>query len=327
MNGDKGAIESKEIVNIEDDAMSSVKVLAQVQLIQEIQKSVMKENEHYGVIPGCDKPSLLKPGAEKLSMTFRLDPQYKIDRIDLPNAHREYEVMCHLYAIKTGKHLGSGVGNCSTMETKYRYRQENTGNKVPKEYWDGRDQSLIGGAGYTTRKIKGQWFISHRVEYDNPADYYNTALKMAKKRAFVDAILTVTAASDIFTQDMEDMPKTTPPTQTTEEPPEPVAPPPAKEIKMMTEEQSEKIKIMLKSKYLNAFEGFLLARYIAKGMTHEQASTRIDYWIGAGSERKKRGILAKQGKDVINAYLAKIENGLKDKYPGLYTEFIKSISK
>jgi hypothetical protein len=35
-------------------------------------------------------------------------------------------------------------------------------------------------------------------------------MKMAKKRAHVDAILTATAASDIFTQDVEDMPETIP---------------------------------------------------------------------------------------------------------------------
>src|SRR6185369_6401125 len=40
----------------------------------------------------------------------------------------------------------------------------------------------------------------------NPADVANTILKMAKKRGLVDAILTVTAASDIFTQDIEDLP-------------------------------------------------------------------------------------------------------------------------
>jgi hypothetical protein len=50
-----------------------------------------------------------------------------------------------------------------------------------------------------------------KVEHDNPADYYNTCLKMAKKRAHVDAILTVTAASDIFTQDLEDMGEVLPP--------------------------------------------------------------------------------------------------------------------
>jgi hypothetical protein len=39
-----------------------------------------------------------------------------------------------------------------------------------------------------------------------PADLANTILKMAKKRALIDAVLTATAASDIFTQDIEDLP-------------------------------------------------------------------------------------------------------------------------
>jgi len=43
-----------------------------------------------------------------------------------------------------------------------------------------------------------------RVENTDLADTYNTVLKMAKKRALVDATLTATAASDIFTQDLED---------------------------------------------------------------------------------------------------------------------------
>jgi hypothetical protein len=39
-----------------------------------------------------------------------------------------------------------------------------------------------------------------------PADVANTVLKMAKKRAQIDLTLTATAASDIFTQDVEDIP-------------------------------------------------------------------------------------------------------------------------
>jgi hypothetical protein len=39
-----------------------------------------------------------------------------------------------------------------------------------------------------------------------PYDFYNTALKIGKKRAMVDAVLTVTGASEIFTQDAEDLP-------------------------------------------------------------------------------------------------------------------------
>ncbi len=44
-----------------------------------------------------------------------------------------------------------------------------------------------------------------RAENPDPADQYNTVLKMAKKRALVDAVLTATAASDCFAQDLEDL--------------------------------------------------------------------------------------------------------------------------
>lgn len=198
--------------------MDIQQVKGQVALVQTIMKEVMNEGEHYGVIPGCgDKPALLKPGAEKLNLTFRMAPSYKVERIDLPSGHREYIVTCVLTSIGSEVFLGQGVGSCSTMEAKYRYRtgpKESTGKPVPKEYWDVRKsdptkaQTLLGGKGYSTMKDDaGKWVISiqgEKVEHDNPADYYNTILKMAKKRAHVDAVLTVTAASDIFTQDIED---------------------------------------------------------------------------------------------------------------------------
>lgn len=204
-------------------AMGVSEIIDQVNLIQNVMKSVMRDNEHYGVIPGTGKkPSLLKSGAEKLTMTFRMAPRYEITINDMGRGHREYEVVCHLDSLVTGKFLGSGVGNCSTMETKYRYRTgptESTGKPVPKEYWNLRDKApdkakaLLGGPGFVTKKFDGKWEIAQqgeRVEHDNPADYYNTVKKMGKKRAFVDAVLTVTAASDIFTQDVEDLPAAVP---------------------------------------------------------------------------------------------------------------------
>lgn len=193
-------------------AMSAETVMRQVHLIQQVMREAMRENEHYGVIPGCGKkPSLLKPGAEKLSLTFRLAPAYEVIEKELPKGHREYRVKCTLTHIPTGAVFGEGVGSCSTMEGKYRFRTgevESTGKPVPKEYWADRDINLIGGKGFTTKKVDGKWEIvrqGEKVEHDNPADYYNTVLKMAKKRAHVDATLTATAASDIFTQDIEDM--------------------------------------------------------------------------------------------------------------------------
>lgn len=49
--------------------------------------------------------------------------------------------------------------------------------------------------------------LEKKFNRPNPADMWNTCLKMAKKRAFVDAILTCTAASDCFTQDIEESPQ------------------------------------------------------------------------------------------------------------------------
>jgi hypothetical protein len=45
-----------------------------------------------------------------------------------------------------------------------------------------------------------------RIENPDVADVYNTCLKMAKKRAHVDATLSALAVSDAFTQDIEDLP-------------------------------------------------------------------------------------------------------------------------
>jgi hypothetical protein len=208
------------VVNFEEYAMTSQGVLKQVQIIQDVLHGVMKIDEHYGTIPGTNKPSLYKAGAEKLSLTFRLRPEYEIRRSDLGNGHREYEVVCTLYHIPTGQSIGQGVGSATTMEGKYRFRPgpvEFTGKPVPNAYWDDpkRDLSHIGGKGFSAKKNPetGQWEIAIKgemVEHDNPADYYNTVLKMGKKRAHVDAILTATAASDIFTQDVEDMPEVIP---------------------------------------------------------------------------------------------------------------------
>ena len=52
-----------------------------------------------------------------------------------------------------------------------------------------------------------QWEIAvvTREPIPNPADVLNTVLKMAKKRALVDAVLSATGASDIFTQDLEEL--------------------------------------------------------------------------------------------------------------------------
>ena len=202
--------ERQDLANYEPIELSVEEIVNKVAKVREVAAKVMKEGIHFGTIPGTPKPTLYKAGGEILALTFRLAPKYENKRIDLPKGHVEYQVNCFLYHIHNGEFYGSGVGSCSTMEGKYRYRWENTGRPVPQEYWDTRDSSILGGPTYVARKAqKGTskvWMIFQRVEHDNPADYANTALKMAAKRAYVDAILKATAASEVYTQDLEDLP-------------------------------------------------------------------------------------------------------------------------
>lgn len=183
-------------------------------MVSDIKKQIMRKDTHFGVVPGCgNKPTLLKNGAELLCMAFKLAPDAKVEIADLGNGHREYTVTTTLTSIVTGVPVATGLGSCSTMESKYRYRGTelvNTGKPVPSAYWADKDPSKLGGRGFVAKKDEnGRWMIFQKGEkkVENPdiADVYNTVLKMASKRSLVDATLKATGGSCEFTQDIEDM--------------------------------------------------------------------------------------------------------------------------
>jgi hypothetical protein len=193
-------------------------LVAQVRKVQEVMQAVMKDGEHYGVIPGTKtKPTLLKPGAEKLCLLFRLDPEYELIERQYDGDHLTITARCVLFHAPSGQRRGSGLGSCSTRESKYAYRKgERVCPKCSKETVRKSKEARDGW--YCWRKIDGcgATFKQGDQEIENQqtgrvanpdlADAYNTVLKMATKRALVAAVLNVTAASDIFTQDLEDLP-------------------------------------------------------------------------------------------------------------------------
>ena len=212
-------------------SLTPQEMAGQVSLIQSVMNQVMKKGDHWDVIPGTDKPALLKPGAEKLCLTFRLSPSYDVQTVHMDRGHREVIVTCTLTHISTGQVFGQGLGSCSTMESKYRWRK---GEIVCPEC--GQSAVIKGaeqfGGGWLCWKKKGgcgkKWGDDKfsldqlsRVENEDIADTYNTVLKMAKKRAQVDACLTAVGASDIFTQDIEED------AQPTQQPKANPGPPPA----------------------------------------------------------------------------------------------------
>jgi hypothetical protein len=185
------------VVKFESGAVQTAADVRQhVNLIQEVMQAVMKKEVHYGVIPGCKKPSLYKPGAEVLAATFRIAVSYRVEDLSAPGCIR-YRVVAVGTHQTTGIVMGEGMGECSSDEEKYKWRKA-----LEQEEFDLTPE--------TQRRVK--FGKSHQGTYKTlqiktePADAANTILKMACKRAQVAMTLNVTAASDIFSQDIEDLP-------------------------------------------------------------------------------------------------------------------------
>lgn len=230
--------------------LTAHEIKAQVQRIQEVMQAVMQEGYHYGIIPGTDKPTLLKPGAEKLGLTFRMAPRFRVTKTDLGNGHREYEIVCTLEQIGSGAFLGEGVGSCSTMESKYRYRKAERECPMCGNQTIIRGKAEYGGGWLCFQKKGGcgEKFLDKdpriagqhvgRIENPDIADQYNSVLKIGKKRAQIDATLTATAASDIFTQDLDEMAENEEAAKTLKTEPKPEPQPPQQAEKKQTAQSS-----------------------------------------------------------------------------------------
>lgn len=208
------------------NAMSVKDMISLQNLIKEYMAGLMKEGVHYGKIPGAgDKKVLLKPGAEMLCSSLQLRPSFEMAEKPGKGEHREYVATCTLRHGSNGAFVASAMGACSTLESKYRFRVEkvDSGKPIPHDARDNKGHYKAQGFAMGKDDATGKWIwckIS-RVEHDNPADYYNTCLKMAQKRALVAAVLNATGASDTFTQDLEEQQDYGGPQE--EEPPAPVA--------------------------------------------------------------------------------------------------------
>ncbi len=206
-----------EIIKLEQtEALEITK--AHYEIMTAFVKRQMKENIDYGVIPGTNsKPTLLKPGAEKLLRLLHLNPTFSLINsiIDFEKPVFYYHYQCSLY--HHSELVGQGDGSCNSYEKKYRYRKaeltcpscgQPTVIKGKEEY----------GGGYLCYKKKGGCGAKFRdndeeitsqsvglIENPDIFDQVNTIQKMAEKRALIAAVLCTVGASEFFTQDLEDM--------------------------------------------------------------------------------------------------------------------------
>ena len=134
-----------------------------LQQLQQFVSECMKSGVDYGIVPGMNKPTLLKPGAEKLCEIFGFAKGVEIihQTEDFDRPLFAYTVKVRLVSKNAGFTEAEGVGAANSREKKFAKQDAFT--------------------------------------------IQNTLLKMAKKRALVDAVLSATRSSGLFGQDLEDL--------------------------------------------------------------------------------------------------------------------------
>lgn len=214
--------DSREIERRFMPVMSVDTAVQRYNAIGEAVTKLMERGEDYGEIPGTKKPTLLKPGAEKLCNLFGLIPRYDqagtVEDWDGADHGGEpffyYRVKCSLW--RGDVLMGEGEGSCNSWESKYRYRKAERACPACGSAAIIKGKAEFGGGWLCFQKKGGcgakfkegdpaiEAQIVGRVPNPDIHDQVNTVLKMANKRAQVAATLNATGASRFFTQDLED---------------------------------------------------------------------------------------------------------------------------
>ena len=175
----------------------------ELKAIKEFQQLVhanLVAGQDFGVIPGTQKPTLLKPGAEKIIKLLVLRERYtildSIENWDKP--FFRYLIKCELISLRTGDVVAEAMAECNSWESRYRYR------------WLFISQLPAGfhREGAVSRELalkNGSTTTQYRTDNEDIYSQVNTIVKMANKRGLVGAALSAGRLSEVFTQDMEDI--------------------------------------------------------------------------------------------------------------------------
>lgn len=86
------------------------RTMDKIHAFQQVIQQAVKPGHDIGIIPGTDKPTLLKPGAEKIVMMMGLSSRYEImDKVeDYDKGFFSYNIRCTLS--RQGMDICEGVG-------------------------------------------------------------------------------------------------------------------------------------------------------------------------------------------------------------------------
>lgn len=141
--------------------------------LQEVKQTIMEPKVDYGTIPGTSKPTLYKPGMEKLGLAFSVSPYYEIIE-----SHKDYHKVWHYGEGEDAKEVTGFYDYTCRCTLRHR------------------------ATGHVWASAIGNCNSNERGREMAPA---NTILKMAEKRAYGLATQNAFGVSHIFEVDIEDL--------------------------------------------------------------------------------------------------------------------------
>lgn len=165
-----------------------------IALLQTMVGDMLERGVDYGRIPGTPADSLWDPGASQILGAFNSYPGER-RFLKFEDTAEKIAVCVEVPIISraTGQVVTTGIGAASTLETKYKYRWEAN----PKKW--GYDEEAI-----KTFKLKkgkdddGNPTTLYRIPNPEHSELLNTIVKMATKRAEVDAAQSLPGVASVL---------------------------------------------------------------------------------------------------------------------------------
>ena len=173
-------METENALVVTDQRVARIKT--DIALADALVQRGLEPDVDYGIHPGSKSHALKDPGAATIINAFNCYPKAEILFREVTDTKISYVIDVALISREDGQAKSTGTGACTTMETKYGYRW------VTDPEFYGYDRAAL------KKKVKdGQ--TRYRITNPDWSELENTILKMARKRAEVDAAMALPGVS------------------------------------------------------------------------------------------------------------------------------------
>jgi hypothetical protein len=164
-----------------------------IELLQGMVKGILLRDIDYGRIPGTPQDSLWDPGASRIITSFGCYcGQRRILRLEDSDQKIVVCVEVPIISRKLQVEVASGVGAASTLETKYKYRWV----EDPREWGYSEEAAKAFRTKHGKDEEGGK--LLYRIPNPEHSELLNTIIKMASKRAEVDAAESLPGVSSVL---------------------------------------------------------------------------------------------------------------------------------